>query len=39
MSLCSICYDKGFVYMQYKEEYEIEVCQCQATKEIKNEIN
>lgn len=39
MSLCSICYDKGFVYMQYKEEYHIEVCQCQAPKEIQNEVN
>ena len=26
---CSICFDKGFVYYGDKEEYDIEVCQCQ----------
>lgn len=30
MSLCSICYDKGYVYYQHEEEYQVEVCQCQA---------
>lgn len=39
MATCSICYNKGFVYMQYLDEYHVEVCQCQAPKEIKNEIN
>jgi len=36
---CNICYGKGFIYHSYKEEYDIEVCQCQQSKEVTNEIN
>ena len=36
---CNICSGKGFIYHSYKEEYDIEVCECQRSKEITNEIN
>lgn len=39
MSLCSTCYDKGYVYYRHEEEYQVEVCQCQAPKEIDHEAN
>lgn len=39
MTVCNICHNKGFVYMQYKDEYQVEVCQCQAPKEINHEAN
>jgi hypothetical protein len=26
---CAICFDKGYIYYGDKEEYDIELCQCQ----------
>ena len=36
---CNLCYGKGYIYHSHKEEYDVEVCPCQQTKEIKNETN
>ncbi len=36
---CNLCYGRGFLYQYYQEEYNIEVCDCMRSKEIKNEIN
>jgi hypothetical protein len=36
---CNLCYGRGYIYHSYKEEYDVEVCSCQQTKETNNEIN
>jgi hypothetical protein len=34
---CNLCYGRGYIYHSDKEEYDVEVCQCQVTE--KNETN
>lgn len=36
--ICNLCYNRGYIYHQDKEEYDIEVCQCQHT-EVDNEVD
>jgi hypothetical protein len=36
---CNLCYGKGYIYHSHQEEYDVEVCICQQTKETSNETN
>ena len=39
MMTCNLCYGKGYIYHAHQEEYDVEVCPCQQTKETKHETN
>lgn len=36
---CNLCYGRGYIYHSYKEEYDIEVCECMQNKDLKSETN